>query len=38
MMEEAVVSNIEAEEPPKSRAWMEKVDIGDKNFSTGKKK
>ena len=38
MMEEAVVGNIEAEEPPKSRAWMEKVDIGDKNFSTGEKK
>ena len=38
MMEAAVVGNIEAEEPPKSRAWMEKVDIGDKNFSTGEKK
>ena len=38
MMEEAVVGNVEEEESPKSRAWMEKVEIGDKNFSTGEKK
>ena len=38
LMDEAVISKIEVEEPPKSREWMKTIDIGDQNFNAGEKK
>ena len=38
LLDEAVISNIEAEEPSKSREWMKKIDIGGQNFNAGEKK
>ena len=38
LMDEAVISNIEVEEPIKSREWVEKIDIGDQNVNAREKK